>query len=50
MAVRQFISMFEQKNMDERADAYDCINPYLSLLLRRKACYNKEVNNDYIYN
>ena len=31
MAVRQFISMFEQENTKEGADAYDCENPYLSL-------------------
>ncbi len=29
MAVRQIISMFEQENIVEGADAYDCKNPYL---------------------
>ena len=50
MAFRQFVSMFEQQNIEERADAYDCMNLYLSLLLQEKTCYNKKVNDDYIYN
>lgn len=36
MAIRQIISMFEQMNIDERMDAYDCNNLHLGLLLHKK--------------